>query len=167
MLRSRTSGCKVSPAATRTHQTELHQQPEQANGRPSAQNNNNNSIWLDGARASGGADMKPADGDLGGPTSAHAHLMEQQNEATSLACPSGTGDNSARLDSELTGRPIIRFLGQIRSAFARRSRRKESDKTATIQQHLRAIRHAENLDRQTHFRRSQGESCCTRLLCSS
>lgn len=49
------------------------------------------------------------------------------------------------------------LLGSIRSAFARRSRRKESDKASSIQQHLRAIRHAENLDRQTHFRRSQGK----------
>lgn len=53
--------------------------------------------------------------------------------------------------------PVQRLLGAVWSAFARRSQRKESDKTAIIQQHLRAIRHAENLDRQTHFRRSQGE----------
>jgi len=35
--------------------------------------------------------------------------------------------------------------------------RRESQKTAIIQQHLLAIRRAENLDRQTHFKRSQGE----------
>lgn len=51
---------------------------------------------------------------------------------------------------------LIGFFG-IYNLFARRSRRKEFDKASSIQQHLRAIRHAENLDRQTHFRRSQGK----------
>lgn len=49
------------------------------------------------------------------------------------------------------------LLAGFLSIFSRRSRRKEFDKASSIQQHLRAIRHAENLDRQTHFRRSQGK----------
>lgn len=53
---------------------------------------------------------------------------------------------------------LTRLLSGLYGLFARRSRRKEFDKASSIQQHLRAIRHAENLDRQTHFRRSQGKS---------
>lgn len=49
------------------------------------------------------------------------------------------------------------MLDRFFYVFARRSRRKESDKASSIQQHLRAIRHAENLDRQTHFRHSRGK----------
>lgn len=37
------------------------------------------------------------------------------------------------------------------------SQKKQIDRVSNIQQHIRAIRHAENLDRQTHFRRSQGK----------
>ena len=55
-------------------------------------------------------------------------------------------------------RTLRSLWGGLVSMFSRRSRRKQFDKTLSIQQHLRAIRHAENLDRKTHFRRSQGKS---------
>lgn len=47
------------------------------------------------------------------------------------------------------------LLNRLRAIVWDRSKRRENDKAFTIQRHLRAIRQAEDLDRQTHFRRSQ------------
>lgn len=55
------------------------------------------------------------------------------------------------------------ILEAVVGLFSRRSKRRDSDKVSSIQQHLRAIRHAENLDRQTHFRRSQVQRLAQRF----
>lgn len=71
---------------------------------------------------------------------------------------SGAGGESKTTGHNISPGTFVRsLLVGFLSIFSRRSRRKEFDKASSIQQHLRAIRHAENLDRQTHFRRSQGK----------
>ena len=94
-------------------------------------------------------------------TGAGADTELDAEEGETIEAAAGKSSELAAQDGSRGSGGPLRYLiwtvRSIQSAFARRSRRKESDKTAVIQQHLRAIRHAENLDRQTHFRRSQGE----------
>lgn len=70
-------------------------------------------------------------------------------------------DSLGPLDSQrraTLGQPVTlpsAFMSRLRAIVWDRSRRRETDKAFNIQRHLRAIRQAEDLDRQTHFRRSQ------------
>lgn len=96
--------------------------------------------------------------------------QQQQQQATDWVAASASGSSKLQVNNTGTNGPtnnnsssspvlLVRsLLAAFLSVFSRRSRRKEFDKASSIQQHLRAIRHAENLDRQTHFRRSQGKS---------
>jgi hypothetical protein len=172
MLRGRTSGCKVSPAASSAAQTGHHQTSAGAIAAAAANDSTN---WLAKAADAQGREShrRPASwttskSNGSGETSSGAGLVPAPARTTAanerrLGSDAGRSGELASIGPEARDhserdRPLlVHLLDQVRSAFARRSQRKESDKTATIQQHLRAIRHAENLDRQTHFRRSQGE----------